>query len=34
MAGKGSSPRPRKVSKKEWDDNYDLIFKKKSKHEK
>ena len=31
MAGKGSKPRPMKISKKEWDRNFERIFKKKKK---
>jgi len=34
MAGKGGKRRPRQVSQKEWDDNYERIFKKVKKDEK
>ncbi len=34
MAGKGSKPRPIKITKKEWDENWERIFKKKGNDEK
>ena len=31
MAGKGDKPRPRQITKEEWDNNWELAFKKKKK---
>ena len=33
-AGKGSKPRPKSISKQEWDERWDKIFQKKTKGKK